>query len=206
MFGSLAGFFTNPWTIGIGAGILAGIGLWKLFSESPEDKMRKKIQAVYGVTIRDKGVMKQLVQIAKQGFGGNIDMAVRSAQVRDMVELYAQTTGQQMRGATQRMTSSTLVQSSAGLYEAASYSNGTLVSGGNVGASLDSLGATSMSSGVFRIELSAPQTKQFLETGFVSTITKNARNVAAASLTAAKSNFNRRELAATQFAPGTLTS
>ena len=48
--------------------------------------------------MRDKGILGQIVQTAKQGFGGNLDVAIRSPQVRDLIELYAMSTGQRMCG------------------------------------------------------------------------------------------------------------
>jgi TP901 family phage tail tape measure protein len=39
MMGSLGALFTNPWTIGIGATLAAGLVAWKKFTKSPEEKL-----------------------------------------------------------------------------------------------------------------------------------------------------------------------
>jgi hypothetical protein len=62
------------------------------------DKAKEKIKALYGVDIADKGVLQQIVDMAKSGFGGNLDMAIRSPQIRDLIQLYAMTTGQKTTG------------------------------------------------------------------------------------------------------------
>ena len=77
--GALIGFkFGGP----IGAGVGAWIGFWagvaRLFVKGAQEKAREKIKATYGVDISDNGVLKQIVEMAKQGFGGNLDMAIRS--------------------------------------------------------------------------------------------------------------------------------
>jgi len=43
-------------------------------------------------------VLQQIVDIAKQSCGGNLDMAIRTQQVRDLIQLYAMSTGQQTKG------------------------------------------------------------------------------------------------------------
>ncbi len=42
-------------------------------------RARTKITATYGVDIRDNGILGQIVDMAKQGFGGNLDMAPEPA-------------------------------------------------------------------------------------------------------------------------------
>jgi len=54
---------------------------------------REKVRATYGVDVRDKGILRQIVETAKQAFGGNLDAAIRSQQIRDLIELYAMATG-----------------------------------------------------------------------------------------------------------------
>lgn len=93
--GAMIGYkFGGPIGAAIGSGIGAVAGLIRLLSKVRRTKAREKIKATYGVHIHDKGVLKQIVDIAKQGFGGNLDMAIRSPQIRDLVELYALSTGQ----------------------------------------------------------------------------------------------------------------
>ena len=93
--GALIGFMVGgPIGAAIGAAVGAIAGLVRMFRKSAEEKAKEKIKAAYGIDIRDKGVLKQIVQIAKESFGGNIDVAIRSSQIRDLIELYAMSTGQ----------------------------------------------------------------------------------------------------------------
>jgi hypothetical protein len=108
----------------IGAAVGAGIGLIGLFRKSAEKKAAEKIKAVYGVDIKDKGVLKQIIEIAKDRYGSNLDMAIRTAEVRDLVRLFAMSTGQSIAGLPKTMTSSTLVQSGGVLSQERSYYGG----------------------------------------------------------------------------------
>ena len=48
MMGSLGAFFTNPWTIGIGAALAGGILLWKKFSKSVSEKFATEFGRDFG--------------------------------------------------------------------------------------------------------------------------------------------------------------
>jgi hypothetical protein len=48
--------------------------------------------------ISDNAVLQQTVDPAKQAYGGNLDMAIPNEQVRDLIQLYAKSTGQQITG------------------------------------------------------------------------------------------------------------
>jgi hypothetical protein len=97
-FGSLAALF--PALIAAGpigwiaaAGIGATVGIIGLLRGKGEDKVREKIQAAYGVTIRDKVILQNIMAIAKQTYGGNLDAAIASQPVRDIIEMYNMTLG-----------------------------------------------------------------------------------------------------------------
>lgn len=59
----------GPLGAGIGAGISPITGIVRLFVESAEEKVREQIKALYGVDIYDMGLLKQIVDTAKQAFG-----------------------------------------------------------------------------------------------------------------------------------------
>jgi hypothetical protein len=82
----------------IGAGVGFVAGLVRLFVKSAEEKVREKVKALYGVDISDKGVLKQIADTVKSAYGGNIDLAIRSPHIRDLIQLYAMSTGQSTRG------------------------------------------------------------------------------------------------------------
>ena len=135
--GAMIGFqYGGP--IGALIGGIAGAvaGLIRLAIKSAQEKAREKIKATYGVDIKDKGVLKQITDMAKQSFGNNIDMAIRSQQVRDLVELYALTTGQNATGLPAKMTPTTLMQKGGTLSEQAIYVNGKPI-GGSFAAGID---------------------------------------------------------------------
>lgn len=78
--------------VGVAAGAVAGIV--RLLVKGAADIAREKVKALYGVDISDKGVLQQIVDTAKSAYGGNLDLAIRSPQIRDLIQLYAMTTGQ----------------------------------------------------------------------------------------------------------------
>jgi hypothetical protein len=196
--GSKIGFFEM--------GMSPELFLLRMLFKAATEKAREKVKATYGVDISDKGILQQIVDMTKQTYGGNLDMAIRSAQVRELVELYAMTTGQNTRGMPAKMTPSTLVQSGGILSQGANYSNGIALPplGGLPGAGL---GARPVAIHVTsEITLSAPETKAFLETGVLKKIVDSPRVVHSAVITAQRGNSGRRESLALALSPGTLTS
>jgi hypothetical protein len=205
--GAMIGFkFGGP----IGAAVGAWIGLWagfaRLFVKGAQEKTHAKIKALYGVDIADKGMLKQIVDMTKSAYGGNIDMAIRSQQIRDLIQLYAMTTGQKPTGMPGNVTPLSLVETGGSLFQAPQYSNGTPLPalGGLPG--LDRIGAGTVSGGGLVIQLNGPATTALLRGEAVQVITNNPRLVQSASMAATKSNANRRELTSLQLSPGTLTS
>jgi hypothetical protein len=198
-FAAIASSLTIPV---IGAIIGAGIGIGYLighFLKSAREKVREKVKATYGVDIKDKGIQQQIVDLAKSSYGGNLDSAIRSADVAELVRLYAMTTGQTTGGLPAQMTASSLAQSGGILYQQTSYSNGLPTA--NLGGSLQSSGGLNVT-----INLSPEAAQNLLTQGVLRTIGDNPRAVQSSSMQATRSNFNRRELTAMQLAPGTLTS
>ncbi len=188
--------------IGAVAGTVAGL-IRKFWVKSAEEKAREKIKATYGVDIKDKGVLKQIVEMAKQSFGGNLDMAIRSEQVRELIELYAMTTGQSTKGMPQKMQSLSMVQSGGSLFQ----SSGGTLSALSALPSLDRVGAGAPSGGAPTvINITVPGAKEFFEKETVRVVVENPRAVQLAAITATKQNAGRREIASLQLSPGLLTS
>ena len=200
--GALIGFkYGGAMGAAIGGAIGAVAGTIRLFIKGATEKAKEKIKATYGVEIKDKGVLQQVVDIAKQGYGGNLDMAIGTQQVRDLVELYALSTGQGTRGMPAKMTAGSLVQSGGSLFQGAQYSNGSLLptSGGLPGARLSG-GAVKIHV-TSEITLNAPETKTFLEAGVLKKIAANPRVVQSAGMVAQRGNFGRREGTAIALVP-----
>lgn len=125
--GALIGFkYGGGLGAAIGGAIGAGAGLVRMFMKSAEDKVKEKVKSAYGVSIGDKKVLKQIVDMAKSNFGGNLDMAVKSQQVAELVRLYALTYGQNTGKLPQAMTPGSLSQEGGIIRQNKSYYNGQL--------------------------------------------------------------------------------
>jgi len=198
--GAMLGFkFGGPIGAAIGAGIGAMAGMARLFVKSAEEKAREKIRATYGLDIRDKGILRQIVETAKQAFGGNLDAAIRSQQIRDLIELYAMTTGQSTAGLPPSMRPVALLQQGGGLYQQTFTAAGA--------PTLDRIPAgTPQAAGPIVINISVPGAKEFFEKETVRVVVENPRAVQSAALSATRANAGRRELTALQLSPGTLTA
>jgi len=196
--GAMIGFkYGGPIGAAIGAGIGAVAGLVRLFVKGAEEKAREKIKATYGVDIRDKGVLKQIVDIAKQGFGGNLEAAIRSQQIRDLVELYALSTGQSTSGLPATVRPVSLLQQGGSLFQS---SSGSLA--------LDRIGSGTPSSaaGSTVINITVPGAKEFFEKETVRVVVENPRAVQSAAMTATKASAGRREMTGLQLSPGLILS
>ena len=104
--------------VGFGIGIgeeLAGV-------ETPERKAVDLIKSIYGVSIpQNSGTIKQVIQIAQSEFGGDVNVAVRSPNVRKLVMLYSEATGQKMPLSATTPYAGSLVEQGGNLYQQASY-------------------------------------------------------------------------------------
>jgi hypothetical protein len=198
--GAMVGFkYGGPLGATIGAGIGAIAGIARLFVKSAEEKAREKIRATYGVDIRDKGILRQIVETAKQAFGGNLDAAIRSQQIRDLIELYAMTTGQSTAGLPPSMRPLSLIQQGGALFQQ------TFTAG--AAPTLDRIAAgTPQAAAPIVINISVPGAKEFFEKETVRVVVENPRAVQSAALNATRANAGRRELTALQLSPGTLTA
>ncbi|HOQ48103.1 MAG TPA: hypothetical protein PK157_22545 [Bryobacteraceae bacterium] len=195
--------FGGPLGAAIGAGVGFVAGLVRLFVKSAEEKAREKIKALYGVDIADKGLLKQIVDTAKQAFGGNLDMAIRSQQIRDLIQLYAMSTGQPTRGMPATVHPLGVAQVGGSLYQSPGYSNGTALPGLGGLPTLDRIGggvASGAGLGTTVVNL------QIDSKTVGNVIIQNGRVVAQGAINAMKANAGRRELTALQVSPGLVTA
>ena len=155
--------FGGPMGAAIGAAIGFAAGIVRLFVKGAQEKAREKIKALYGVDISDKGILKQIVDTAKSAYGGNLDLAIRSAQIRDLIQLYAMSTGQKPTGMPGNVTALSLVQTGGSLFQAPSFSNGSPLPGLGGPLSLDRIGGgTPSGAGQIVIQLDGPATTALL--------------------------------------------
>jgi hypothetical protein len=188
--------FGGPLGAAIGAGIGAVAGLVRLFVKGAQEKTREKIKATYGVDIREKNILAEIVNIAKQGFGGNLEAAIRSQQIRDLVELYALSTGQSTSGIPATVRPVSLLQQGGSLFQQSSG-----------GLSLDRIGSGAPSAAAPTvINITVPGAKEFFEKETVRVVVENPRAVQSAAMTATKASAGRREMTGLQLSPGLILS
>ena len=191
-FGALASMF--PALIAAGpagwiaaAGIGAFVGIVGALRKSATQKVREKVKALYQIDIQTKSVLEQIAALSQQNFGGNIDMAIRTQEVRNLIELYGMSTGQGRGGLPANMAPVSMVQMSGGLYQQSA-------------KGITSLGATSGTGGGGTIVI--PLTIDSKTIGTV--IVQNGRVVADGALAAAKSNYRRVDGALASLSPSTI--
>jgi len=125
--GAAIGFQQGGWlgaAIGGGIGALVGVGEKLAGVESPENEAKRLVKQIYGVSI-DTAMAKQIVGIAQQKYANHVSVAVRDPDVRKMLELYAQGTGQKFPMSATTPRGGSLAEQGGNLYQQASYVNGT---------------------------------------------------------------------------------
>lgn len=202
--------------IGAAAGAIAGT--IRLFIKGAEEKVISKVKDLFHLTI-DKSLATQIVAISKQNFGGNVDVALRSSQVRDLLQLYAMSTGQGF-GVQGTIRAVSLAETSSGLTQNALYENGKPISfsglpvnGGlsttpipqnpNTGSGTSSVGGpVNLTS---NIQLSPGATQDFLQNKIVTTVSEVPRTIARSNAAGTVQNAGRRQVQASLLAPGLIT-
>lgn len=178
--------------IGAGAGLIGG--LVSLFRESPRDKVKRIVKQAYGIQI-DDGMADSIAQIAKDQFGNNVAVAVNSAQVRQMIALYAQATnnGALANQISPQMTPYTVSSSGGVLTNIAGTTNGFPST--NFGGTVPTV---MPGSGQLTVKLDGPQT--------TSLFSGLATQVAPAAVQSSySSNASRLTSASALFQPGLVT-
>ena len=146
-------------------------------------------------------MLKQIADTAKSAFGGNIDMAIRSQQIRDLIQLYAMSTGQKTTGMPANVQAVSMVQSGGSLFQSTNYANGTALPGLGGLPMLDRIGggvASSTQTTVIPLQIDSKAVG--------TVIIQNGRVVAQGAINSMQSSAGRRELTSLQLSPGLLTS
>jgi len=199
--------------IGGAVGGLIGIGEKIAGVETPEREAARQIKSIWGLNIESNSTtIQQIVAMAKQSYGGNIGMAVRSPQVRELLQLYAESTGQRS-GALLAMQvhSASFAESGGNLYQTATYNNGTpytyasgLPTLGPSGGTLPS--ASPFNGGGVTVSLNPQQTVDLWRTGTSAAIRNDPRGVAQSTLLGNGASATRLSSAGMAFDPGAITS
>jgi hypothetical protein len=104
--------------------ILGLLNLAGVFGEDKAHELADSIKTQYGVEIpANSGVLKQILQSIDQSFGGSISTGIRSPQVMQLIELYAQSTGQPF-GLSNTPRAAYLTETGGGLFQSAGSANG----------------------------------------------------------------------------------
>ena len=134
---------------------------------------------------------------------GRTAMAIRSQQVRDLVQLYAMSTGQPTRGMPATVHPLDVVQTGGSLYQSPGYSNGSVLPGFGGLPTLDTI-AGGVASGA---GLGTTVVNLQIDSKTVgNVIIQNGRVVAQGAINAMKANAGRRELTALQLSPSLVMS
>jgi len=198
--------------IGGAAGFMIGIGEKIAGVETPENEAKRLVKSLYFVNI-DTAMAKQIVDLAKQKYAGHVSIAVRDPDVRKMLELYAQGTGQKMPLSATTPVGGSLAEQNGRLYQQASFVNGVATTFqsalpvmGNLGANNNypTPGGPNTGPGMGPISLSlsvgGSDAASFL-TGQVVTPTY----VADASMAAQNASYGRVQASANTQVPGLIT-
>ena len=110
--------------IGGVAGGLIGLGEKIAGVETPEREAIRLVKQIYSLNI-DNATAKQIAGIAKQSYGGHVSSAVRSPEVRQLLQLVAESTGQKSNLFLNDPHGVNLTQAGGLLNQTACYNNGT---------------------------------------------------------------------------------
>lgn len=207
--GAMAGFaLGGPIGAAIGAAVGGVAGLVRMLFKGATQKVREKIKQIYKIDITSQGVLQQIVDIAKSAYGGNLNMAVRSTQVAELVKLYALTTDQNPSGLPLMMQASTLVQQNGLLFRQPETLGGRALNslGGTIPVGTPSPVGAGAGGGAIILRLDGPATTDLLNGVAVQAIADNPRTVQGAVTQANLSSAGRRENTSLMFQPGLLTS
>jgi hypothetical protein len=206
--GALIGLrYGGPIGAAIGAaagGIEALIG-WLV--GNPLDKVKSQVKAAYGVRIDDQ-TAQAILKIAQQSYGGDIALAISSSQVRKMLALYSEATGQgsAAQGISPTMTPYTVAGAGSSAYNIPSTVDGSVAA--SYGGILPTLGVGQLPGGsgglsaatpsAVILQLDGPSTVGLLN-GVATTVAPTAVQNAPAS------TMSGNAAAARMFSPGLIT-
>jgi hypothetical protein len=202
--------------IGAGVGLIGGIARTIFGGDDDQTHASKLIQQIYGVSIpRSSGVIKQIVELAHTKFGNSISMAVRSPDVRELIQLYAESTGQKSNLFLLDPQAAHLVQNGGGLYQGLTYQNGTGYAFASA-AGLPTLGSgaliptqnpyASMGSAMNNIYLDSEATVNLISQGSLRGIQSNPGAVAQSAGNGYAASAARLSTAAGLLSPSVITS
>ena len=91
--------------------------------ESPENEAKRLVKQIYNISI-DNSMAQKIVAVAQQKYASHVSIAVRDPDIRKMLQLYAEGTGQKFPLSATTPVGGSLVEQGGNLYQQASYVNG----------------------------------------------------------------------------------
>lgn len=177
--------FGGPIGALIGAGIGAAAGGIRMLFKGAAEKTKQRIKEIYGVDIQSQGVITQIVDIAKSQYGGDMNLALYSPQVRELIQLYAMTQGTTASNMGRPMLPVSWAMSGGSATVQPVYSGGNVVSNPYVGPT------TAQTIPSIYTQLNPAQANQLFEGRVVQVIGDNAPAVADASTSAMDPTYRR---------------
>lgn len=211
--------FGGPVGALIGGAIGLAAGAIRLLFKGRADKIAEKVKAIYGVNISKQFAANPLAKIIDSSYGGDIEVGIRSPQVRDMISLYAQSTGQRFP-LDNKPQAVSLAINGGKLQQNAAQVDGSMIGYGGgsaglsgpvdtliTGSSRASVGASQNGGGAITVQtLSLSINGKSAAQALTGQIVRSPDAVGQASLQAAARGSTRRQLAVAQGAPGLLLS
>lgn len=190
--------------IGGAAGALVGLGEKIAGVETPENQAKRLIKQIYSLDINDQ-TAKQIAAMAKQSYGGQVSVAVRSPEVRQLLQLYAESTGQKSMLFLNNPQGVNLAQANNTLQQSAVYNNGTPYTYASNLSVLGPAGTTIPTynpfAGGVTVSVSPEETTNLWATGVAAGIAGSPRQVAASAVNGGLASSARVAGAIMQLAP-----
>ncbi len=206
--GAMIGFqLGGPLGAAIGAAAGFGIGLGEKLAgvESQRNEAIRLVRQIYALNINN-GTADQIVALAKQKYGNAVSVAVRSPDVRQLLQLYAESTGQKSNLFLNDPHGANLVQANGLLQQSAVYNNGTAYTYASSLSTFGTAGATIPTGNPFAgpvtVMVSPEATTNLWTTGVAQGIAGSPRQVASANVNGGTSSSARINGATMMLSPG----
>lgn len=195
--------FGGPVGAAIGAAVGFAAGFARLFIKGKAEKIVAKVKTIYGIDITKSFASKTLQPIIDQQFGGSIDVGIRSPAVRDMIELYAKSTGQSFPLSDTKPRAVGLSFRGGELFQDPARDNGQAI-GYSGGTARLSSPASFVPGGIVVQTLQLAINGESAAQALTGQIVRSPQAVGTAALAATRASVARRETAVAQSTPGLL--
>jgi gas vesicle protein len=189
----------------IGAAVGAVAGLIRLAFPGKAKEIQDAIRRTYGINITDQKILQQLVDLTNQKYGGNVQVAVYSQEVQELVRSYAMATGQSQGGLPRPMYSATFAESQAGgLQLQPVYSGGQLVQNPYTGVTTTQMQNSLNYNPAFFMQLNPQQAASLFQGQVVQVLGSNPGAVSGANSTALRAGQSRAATTGAMLEPATV--